>query len=59
MSTKTTDSKNPIRELVRQHCAEAALRVTGGFAASCGPCCDPEGARGEMLNSAEKRGEWV
>ena len=61
-STKTTDSKNAIRQLVRQHCAEAALTVTGGSRASCGSsgsCCDPEDAQGEMLNSAEKRGAWV
>ena len=61
MSTKTTDSKNAIRELVRQHRAEAAPTVPGdsGGSRGSGPCCDPESARGEMLNSAEKRGEWV
>ena len=61
MSTETTDSKDAIRELVRQRYAEAALTATEGSRASCGsgPCCenDPEGAFGEVLYSAEERDE--
>ena len=61
MSTEITDSKDAIRELVRQRYAEAALTATEGSRASCGSgsCCenDPEGAFGEVLYSAEERGE--
>jgi SAM-dependent methyltransferase len=61
MSTDTADSKDVIREQVRRRYAEAARAVTQGSGASCGSgsCCasDPPGAFGEILYSAEERGE--
>ena len=61
MSTETTESQDAIREQVRQRYAEAAQAVTGGSAASCGSgsCCesDPPGAFGEVLYSADEKGE--
>ena len=61
MSTDTADSKDVIREQVRRRYAEAARAVTQGSGASCGSgsCCasDPPGAFGEILYSAEDRGE--
>ena len=59
--TATPDSKDAIREQVRQRYAEAARTVTEGSGASCGSgsCCDndPPGAFGEVLYSADERGE--
>jgi arsenite methyltransferase len=61
MSTETTESQDSIREQVRQRYAEAARAVTEGSTASCGSgsCCesDPPGAFGEVLYSADERGE--
>ncbi len=61
MSTDTADTKDAIREQVRQRYAEAARTVTEGSGASCGSgsCCenDPPGAFGEVLYSAAERGE--
>ena len=58
MSTNTADA---IREEVRQRYAEAARSVTDRSAAGCGggSCCesDPPGAFGEVLYSADERGE--
>ena len=59
--TATPDTKDAIREQVRQRYAEAARTVTEGSGASCGSgsCCenDPPGAFGEVLYSADERGE--
>jgi arsenite methyltransferase len=59
--TATPDSKDAIREQVRLRYAEAARTVTEGSGASCGSgsCCenDPPGAFGEVLYSADERGE--
>jgi arsenite methyltransferase len=61
MSTETTEAQDAIREQVRQRYAEAARAVAGGSAASCGSgsCCesDPPGAFGEVLYSADEKGE--
>ena len=57
----STDTADAIREEVRQRYAEAARSVTDGSAAGCGggSCCesDPPGAFGEVLYSADERGE--
>ena len=61
MSTETTESQNAIREQVRQRYAEAARAVAESSGASCGSgsCCgnDPPGAFGEVLYSADEKGE--
>ncbi|MGH3044659.1 MAG: arsenite methyltransferase [Gaiellaceae bacterium] len=61
MSTDTTTSADELREQVRQRYAEAARTVTEGSAAGCGSgsCCesDPPGAFGEVLYSADEKGE--
>jgi len=61
MSTETTASADELREQVRQRYAEAARTVTEGSAAGCGSgsCCenDPPGAFGEVLYSADEKGE--
>jgi SAM-dependent methyltransferase len=61
MSTDTVDSKEAIREQVRERYAEAARTVTEGSRGRCGSgsCCDndPPGAFGEVLYSSEERGE--
>jgi arsenite methyltransferase len=61
MSTETTETQDAIREQVRQRYAEAARSVTEGSSAGCGSgsCCanDPPGAFGEVLYSADQRGE--
>ena len=60
--TATPDSKDAIREQVRQRYAEAARTVTEGSGASCGSgsCCenDPPGAFGEVLYSADERASF-
>jgi SAM-dependent methyltransferase len=61
MSIDTVDTKDAIREQVRERYAEAARTVTEGSRGSCGSgsCCDndPPGAFGEVLYSTEERGE--
>jgi SAM-dependent methyltransferase len=61
MSTETTASADELREQVRRRYAEAARTVTEGSAAGCGSgsCCesDPPGAFGEVLYSADEKGE--
>ena len=61
VSTETTETQNAIREQVRRRYAEAARVVTEGRAraAGSGSCCesDPPGAFGEVLYSADERGE--
>jgi SAM-dependent methyltransferase len=61
MSIDTTASAAELREQVRQRYAEAARTVTEGSAAGCGSgsCCesDPPGAFGEVLYSADEKGE--
>ena len=61
MSIDTVDTKEAIREQVRERYAEAARTVTEGSRGSCGSgsCCDndPPGAFGEVLYSSEERGE--
>ena len=62
MSTDTVDTKEAIREQVRERYAEAARTVTEGSRGSCGSgsCCDndPPGAFGEVLYSSEERGSF-
>jgi arsenite methyltransferase len=57
----STDTQDTIREQVRQRYAEAAKVVTEGSSAGCGSgsCCesDPPGAFGEVLYSADEKGE--
>jgi len=57
----STDTAHQLREQVRQRYAEAARAVTEGSAAGCGSgsCCesDPPGAFGEVLYSADEKGE--
>ena len=53
------DTKDAIREQVRQRYAEAARTVTEGAGCGSGSCCenDPPGDFGEALYSADDRGE--
>ena len=53
------DTKDAIREQVRQRYAEAARTVTEGAGCGSGSCCenDPPGGFGEALYSADDRGE--
>jgi arsenite methyltransferase len=56
MSTETADQ---LREQVRQRYAEAARAVTEGSGCGSGSCCesDPPGAFGDVLYSADEKGE--
>jgi arsenite methyltransferase len=55
----STDTADQLREQVRQRYAEAARAVTEGSGCGSGSCCasDPPGAFGDVLYSADEKGE--